>query len=301
MSSACDVYILGTPFSGSTFVGNLLNAHPEVFSAGEVSHLFADFPLGDKSRFCPLCVALGRPCPVFDESLMSRIQADSKACALQHIRRRVGKQFIVDGSKFPLWLEQVLAAPLADPSCRQAKRKVILLARSPFGFCASAKRRPGFALSEALAQWSGLYQHALTLLSDQQLPWTLLRFEQLLQEPAVCLASVCEFLGLGYDDAMLRFWLQPAHSLGGNTGAYMWYQGFAEGARFPSGEDAAQAQAYQDRQFDVCKATRWKSQLSAEEILLIQHHAGVRDMAAILGYELDKLVTQSIYQVNDKA
>ena len=65
---------------------------------------------------------------------------------------------------------------------------------------------------------------------------------------------------------MLNFWEVPAHSLGGNAGAYMWYESFREKGRFVSKEDQQRALDYIDRQFSVDKTNSWRHSLTKREI-----------------------------------
>jgi hypothetical protein len=47
-------------------------------------------------------------------------------------------------------------------------------------------------------------------------PWITVRYEDLARDPDRCLRRICEFTGLEYEPAMIRYWEHEDHSVGGN-------------------------------------------------------------------------------------
>src|SRR5216683_4907872 len=73
-------FLIGTYFSGSTLLGNCLNAHPSIFFAGEIDRLEAfrrepDWTHG-RERGCRLCSTQAEhDCPAWPSEFLEKIRA----------------------------------------------------------------------------------------------------------------------------------------------------------------------------------------------------------------------------------
>ena len=289
-----EVYIIGTPYCGSTFLSNLLNAHPKIFSAGEISGWFKDFTLGVDDAFCPLCATQDQHCSVFNDAFKEKILKAQRDQVIPFIRKAAGKPIIVDSSKFPSWFEYYFrykAERYGQKSWRNRywrnQVRVVILSRSPMAYLASIKRRDNLGVSAAKAHWPPLYEEAMKLCEQYDVPFYLLRFETLLTQPEAAVKQLCNWLGVSYASQMLRFWEVPVHSLGGNAGAYMWYKSYREKGKFATTADQQRALEYADRQFSVEKTNSWRSTLKRGEIDKLILDKSTAKIAKKLGYDLD--------------
>ncbi len=293
-----EVYIVGTSYSGSTFLSNLLNAHPKIFSVGELSGWFDDFDFGINDAFCPVCATEGQRCPVFNDEFKTVIQQTHKEQVISLIRKAVGKPVIVDSSKFPSWFDHYFSHKVAVHGAHswryrfwRSRVRVIILARSPFAFFASVRRREKLSTRATKLQWITCYENALKMCEKYNVPFRTLRFEQLLIEPEATVKQLCRWIGVRYHPKMLQFWEIPVHSLGGNAGAYMWYKSFREKGQFATKGDQKRAQEYADRQFSVEKTNSWRHLLSRREINAVLRDQAVVHTAEKLGYDLNALIS----------
>ncbi len=289
-----EVYIIGTPYCGSTFLSNLLNAHPKIFSAGEISCWFKDFTLGVDDAFCPLCATQDQRCSIFNDEFKEKILKARRDKVIPLIRKAAGKPIIVDSSKFPSWFEHYFrykAERYGQKSwrnrCWRNQVRVVILSRSPMAYLASIKRRDNLGVGAAKAHWPPLYDEAMKLCEQYDVPFYLLRFEALLRQPETVVKQLCNWLGVSYAPQMLRFWEAPVHSLGGNAGAYMWYKSFREKGGFATKADQQRALEYADRQFSVEKTNSWRSTLTQDEIDKLILDKSTAKIAKKLGYDLD--------------
>ena len=107
-----NVFILGTPFCGSTLLTNCLNSHKELFTAGELNRLpafkqFAHVKINDPhiyTDYCFLCHQRQQECPVWTPSFVKEFCAGGISTSLHDmLAHKTGKRGIVDSSKDPGW------------------------------------------------------------------------------------------------------------------------------------------------------------------------------------------------------
>ena len=113
MEQRKNLFILGTPFSGSTLLGNALNQIPSFFNIGEINRLptFWQFKhLEEKepdiyTDVCMPCSITGKHCPIWTrEFIMELGQLPISLIVHDVIANRVNKPIIIDNSKDPNWL-----------------------------------------------------------------------------------------------------------------------------------------------------------------------------------------------------
>lgn len=279
-----DVFVVGTAYSGSTLLGNALNGHREIAHAGEISRLPA-FGLGDEVRKCLLCATADRECPIWDTALAGELDAAAPGEALAVLRPRYGVPVLVDGSKHPEWLARCLAAP-----SRLVSPFVVLATRSPFAYADSARRRVGWEPAHAGSVWCEVVTAALALVAHHGLPSMVVRYEDFALRPAMVLARVVDALGLGFDERMLTFWQHDLHCVGGNAGAYVWFDEHRRSGAFATDADAAVGEAYRARRFGGWADEKWREHLAPGDVAAVLDVPAIHTVATMAGDDLDALV-----------
>jgi hypothetical protein len=299
LPGALDLFVVGSPYSGSTLLANALNGHDLIANAGEVSACFAEFPFGVKTPFCPLCGAAAEPCPVWTPDFIAQVLHAGPSRALALFRQRVGSPVVVDSSKFPDWLALAWnqgGAPSSVAPVVPVPTGVIVIARNPLAYHASNRRRTGASAWTSVKEWVHCYQTALEWLDEHETMRHLMTYESLAQQPEVALKRVVETFGLSWDEHMLHFWNKPMHALNGNAGAYMWYPGFAHRAEFERAEDVGAAAAYVERPFGGWVDDKWYGACTDADIdamLTGVPGQALRRLCGEFGYDLDQLIDQA--------
>ncbi len=189
-------FVVAPARGGSTLLGRLLNAHPSVAGVGEMMRMRAALARGLPCS----CGAAVRACPFwrrylpwleeraldyrrFDPGLYGRIAA-AQGCGV-----------IVDLSKTRVW---------RHPRFRRGGGALFLfLVRDSRGVVASAVRR-GESAGRVLrkhVKWQRRFDRMARRLGGAALR---VRYEDLCEAPRRTLGGVCAFLGLAFDEAMLR-------------------------------------------------------------------------------------------------
>jgi hypothetical protein len=287
LTGPLDLFVVGSPYSGSTLLANALNGHAAIANAGEVSACFPDFPFGVQTPFCPLCGAAARECPVWTPDFIRQVRESGPSSALALFRERVSSPVVVDSSKFPDWLA------LAWDPANTVPTGVVVISRNPFAYHASNRRRTGASAWTSVQEWVHCYQSAIDWLDEHRVRRHLMTYESAAREPRGALQGVMTAFGLPWDEGMLRFWEKPMHALNGNAGAYMWYPGFARRAEFERPEDVGAADAYVERPFGGWTDDKWHGACTDAEIdSLLTGVPGqvLRRLCGDFGYDLDKLI-----------
>jgi hypothetical protein len=192
------------------------------------------------------------------------------------------------------WLRDVRAAAVA-PS--PARVRVLVAVRSPFAFASSFRRRErGAPAWQAANAWRDVLFDALRFLGASGLPHMIVRYEDFATAPEPVLRRVCDFLDLAYDPGMLSFWQTDVHALGGNAGAYVWYQGYRHAGRDAGDDDlwtpadAALGERYRARGFGGWSDDKWRDELSAADRREVVQTPGLADLATLAGYDLQALL-----------
>lgn len=275
-----NVYILGPAYCGSTLLGNSLNGHSSISYAGEISRL-PPFGKGDPTTECPICCAKAQPCSVWTEDLINRMSDAGPGKSLDLYREVTGSPVIVDGSKHPDWFREVHAHNGLSENC-----VAIVSVRNPLAFASSAIRRDGYPAWQCANIWRDTMFDIIRSLSVTGVPYIVVRYEDFAYSPEKKLRQICDFLGLEFDPGMLEFWKFPIHAIGGNAGAYVWYEVFRERGKYTLDEDRVVAEMYAQRDFGGWHDTKWKEMLSPNEISLMLSMPGFVDMCSMMGYHI---------------
>lgn len=228
------IYIAGTSHSGSTLLDLMLNAHPAIFSAGEVLKLNRQLgvkhvhKLAQKGTHAPC--SCGAP-SLWQCEFWSRVDAQTRATAgksladlnmldhaaqdetsapnavvLKAMAEVSGKSFIVDSSKLPKRLSYLLGLKGLDVY-------PIHLIREPKGQINSVVRKHGGFLKHIFR-----YEliHAQIRRALRSVPHSVVRYEDLVEAPEATLRGLLAPLGLDFDPRQLAWAEAEKHEVAGN-------------------------------------------------------------------------------------
>ncbi len=210
-----DVYLVGTAFSGTTYLGGLLAANFGALYAGELGRLpkyveqfglFAD-PVG-----CLTCAAKHRDCEVWTPELIETVEGSTPALAMNRLREASGARVIVDGSKLPAWIQRTLMG--RDGA--DARMAVIITARSPLSYAMSAMGATGQPLYVGLREWRDIYIDAMRTATRTQLPLYVVRNEEVRKDPGTVLDRLAPLFGWPHRVTEVAP-AEKTHSIGGNA------------------------------------------------------------------------------------
>lgn len=284
--------LLGSPFSGSSLLGQSLNDIAGIAYAGELDRLHAfGFALHRASDHynsgCSICrTHQNYDCPVFQ--LPASAVPHSDAFAIEDyvsVLARFGVPHVVDGSKNVDWLWHLKGRGLLDA----LPTRVILTTRSVWGFVASQRREGLSDPYQAAEGWRNIYRHALRSISSLMVPSLLLRHEMFVDDQDKWLSRAAWFVA---DTPHNLYEPKPLHAIGGNTSAHlirpefdrsghldMISEQFRPRARdkiaYFGGSEAPRANAVQ----------RWAHDLTPDEAYNVLALPGVLETMLDLGYD----------------
>lgn len=288
MPSPTNLFILGTPYCGSTLLGNALNAHPSMRMIGEVNRL----PFYEQFEWIPeqytkTCAVCGThetyDCPVWGDELFSKLDGHGPAM-LYDLLRGDTQDVLVDGSKNVRWLRTVLD----DRGGDTRGIKVVHCVRNPVSFANSYRTHHVEPLTTGCEEWRNTFYDLFRTCSNYGVPVLTIQYEQFAFNPEESLTRVCEFVGLEYDEAMLRYWHAPIHALGGNYSAYLKFSDFRSSQ--VRSEWQLGIQPYQDKPFGGWSDERWLSEVYPEGLELVLNIPAIMDTAAMAGYSMAKVL-----------
>jgi hypothetical protein len=228
------IYIAGAAHSGSTLLDLMLNAHPEFVSVGEVLKLNRQLGYRDPERKTYAPCSCGAP-SLMQCKFWSAVDAEIRATTgkslteldvldsgtrdpshapnvtlFKAIAAVSGKNFIVDSSKIPRRLDQIMQSPGLDIY-------PVHLVRDPKGQIASVMRKHGGFLRNILRYEIVQEQirHKLKFV-----PHSVVRYEDLVRDPERSLNSILQPLGLSFDRRQLDWAEADKHIVAGNHMRY---------------------------------------------------------------------------------
>ena len=212
--------LLGSPFSGSSLLGQSLNDIAGIAYAGELDrmHRFG-FPLHRASDHfvsrCEICTSQeDYACTVFPPEHEPLAEPNDVALAdYLEVLSRFGTPFVVDGSKNVDWLWYLQGKGLIE----RVPTKVILVARSVWAFAASQMRTGNGNIYQAAEGWRNIYRHALRSISALGVPMLLVRHETFVADSDKWLSRAAWFVS---DTPHNLYEPKPLHCLGGNVSAF---------------------------------------------------------------------------------
>lgn len=300
------VFVVGTPFSGSTYLTTILNGHPDIMTIGELErlprfkryeHLVANEPeIYDDA--CLLCRTVARSCPIWNEETLAEIGKlhnvfEIHRCVAHRWEKVFGRpiRVTVDSSKTPDWLRYAARTVSgADDGFRTIKNEdvcAIVTTKSVFGFAESMIRRSGMLPILAAQSWCDVTTDALRVISSLSIPSIVIRYENLRSGSEMLIKRLCRFLGVSDDEetvrAMCTLTAAEHHAIGGNTFAYRDVLGDISKIDLQSTWENLRAD-YRD---GPPSSRRWINGLDRETVALVASARGVHDLSQELGYDLD--------------
>lgn len=205
------VFIGGAGHSGSTLLGLMLGASPDVFYAGEArkSLFLGDESKPQKKRVCKLC---GPACPVWGDMRPPR---ELEHDLYETLARRTGRSTVVDSTKNLAWIDAQLAALEGTGTARA----LIFLSRDGRAVVSSRVRKyPGTPVRTHASDWVAQIRATEALAARFPGPVLRVRYEELASRTEPSMRRVAELAGVAFDAAMLAPWTTEQHPLGGNNG-----------------------------------------------------------------------------------
>lgn len=209
------VFILGTPYCGSTFLASVLSRFEKVFNIGELDRIEGlgnnENPL--KDNWCKVCSCRAQPCSIFDEELIASVRRSSSHFERYRIFSEVGgAEVLLDGSKHAYWLNTVCA----EDKVLELARPIVLV-RHPIAFVLSSHRRHADykrPLWKWCEIWRDTYFDLLRSCSRNGLPYLIVNYETLCSAPERTVRDIIGFCGIASPEASLKN--LSIHYIGGN-------------------------------------------------------------------------------------
>lgn len=216
------VYIAGRGFSGSTLLDLLIGSHSEAISTGELRAL-SDRTRAKGKNFAEDVCTCGAPrmydCPfwsMIDRRIVERTRhnlgtidvydRDSNRAILDAIHDISGRRFVVDSSKQPERLRQLLADDTLDV-------RPIHLIREPLGEVYSHVKRGNDLHDKAMMYNRDTIELHRTLQGRDHLT---VRYEALVRSPRKHLGRIMKWLGLELEDGQFEWTNHEHHNISGN-------------------------------------------------------------------------------------
>jgi len=258
------INIISTAYSGSTWLGLMLGTHPQMLSVGEMKWVRRD---PDNIA----CGLHGEECP-----LWSRFDWHAEENPFCQLVRLSGYRTLVVHNSRKLVPHQRTSG---------ARAKFIHLIRDGRAVTASMLRKncaPSMWGAARLWRYK-LSRHHRMLKRQPSEDCLTVQYESLVADKHAELSRICEFLGAGFDPAMLEFWEGDYHPISGNRGTIFTAARRNESAKRGRAEEIAE-EATRNQQADVnyyqqqdpkqFQDERWKSELSDRDLRLFGLVAG---------------------------
>ena len=260
------VFVTGMGHSGTTLLGMMLGAGKENLYGGEMvnSQFLKDETVPLAKRTCRTC---GVECPIWNTITI-------EGNVYEVLSKKTGKSVIIDSSKKPLsWIEEQL------PNLTDCKPALVILIRDSRAIIASKLRRHPYKGPRKFArEWSEQMKACDTLALSFPGPVVRVMYEELAALPEKTLRTVCDQIGIPFEEAMLDPWDAGHHPLRGNKGT----QSISNGTgRHLPGPDR---QYYESHPRAIVLDERWQSELNEDALKIIERETGEQYGAYMSAY-----------------
>ena len=279
-------FILGTPFCGSTLLGNYLNHVNDCIFLGEVDRLrnFSRWP-NDPEYYEDGCFICGTHevdnCPVWSGVIEAPNEDRRLGSIYQDFISKFDQNLIIDGSKTADWLADLVGSGLSIPVFG------IVCVRLPFSFCVSNHGATNWPIHRSAEMWRDIYFHIIRVLTGRNIPFVVVRYEDFSVEPNKSLHNILSMLNYRHEIDFSNFYDTEVHPIGGNSSAYCSYPNFSSDGwlkKFP--EDKEKMAYWKEKGRSVSVESRWMRDLTDLDLSTIIHTPGLSDLASLLGYDL---------------
>lgn len=197
-------FIIGSPFIGSTALGNALNFYYPGLAVGELNRLpqfremFSGAPITE--YWCEECESRGQQCPEYNKESVARLSKLSIAEVFSERLHRSGLPAVVDSSKDPNFL-----AIAADQLRPEWQVTATILVRDPLASMAawiSAARKEGYPEEvttawQAATMWRDIQVNSLRICARLGIAFSVLDFVSLRgKDPREGISPMLTGLGL---------------------------------------------------------------------------------------------------------
>ncbi|GBR66803.1 hypothetical protein AA0312_0081 [Acetobacter tropicalis NRIC 0312] len=304
------VFILGSPFCGSTAVGNMLNSHEHIFHAGEVDRLaiFSRYRNHDAHltvngcSLCSLQTSINN-CTVWNNYPTEPLESKEKiVSAYYNLAKNSKKEIILDSSKNADWLTLLWEGGLDTCSS-------IILSRNPFSFAYSHFKATGFPFWQGIEVWRNIYDHCLRVVLSRGIPLLSLKHSDLLNDADNFFSKILYFLQLSGSVDYNHFYQYPCHALGGNVGSFLKYPNFNFtdylNKELKENRNSTIQELFEKNLSPASPTQRsddaWLRHLSTDDIASGLSLPGVVDTMTLLGYNPAKIVYEKIEWDNNNS
>jgi hypothetical protein len=254
-------WIIGAGHSGSTLLGMMLGAHSRAFYAGEAkkSIFLGDPTQPRRKRECKLC---GPSCKVWGE--LDGIEPDALYARL---RERTGVPLIVDSTKNLKWVQKRMLG--------EGRGGLIFLTRDGRAVVNSRLRKyPELSPESQVQNWLRQVSACETFFEQFDGPKIRISYERLALTPETTLRAIVATLGIGYENAMLRFEQSEQHPLGGNNGT----QSLLVNATASPVVGPRHGDYYREHPGGVVLDLRWREEMKADALGVFNAIAGRKNV-----------------------
>lgn len=194
------LYIIGTPYCGSTLLGYQMGSNPRCASIGEVwNRVFREYHYGE-------CATCGKDCRYLTDAFLDGLTLET---VYPRFAELFGVSVLLDGSKS---VEHYKAITAAIEGNSDIYIRPVILYRSPVEYHASGRAR-GF--EKQIGEWASVYREALNATANNP-PRLIISHDDYVNNNDGYLSFLCGFAGMNYNDNMVEYWNHEHHALGGS-------------------------------------------------------------------------------------
>jgi hypothetical protein len=273
------VYVMSTNFAGSTLLGLVIGSHSEARFLGEPAHVVRR----DGTRrwvhdnVCAICQGdWHRSCPVWKPLLVAQIRERPEQTYDLLAAGWPKRYLMVDSSKDFEWLEAGNQNPNVDAI-------VVHISKSVHQYAASIlTRREALPPIEAIGlEWARANEAIRSYAMSNSLPYSHVRYSDLVQDFEGTLQRLGAFLGLDPQAAQREFWLHPHHYVKGNSGTTTHF----DASRIED-EPGINRELYRNNHRKIFLDNKWKELLSRRDLVRLLSLPQVERETERFGHDL---------------
>lgn len=214
------IFVLGSEFSGTTALGNVLNNMYPGLYVGESRSLFESNKISAPNSFCLKCDNASLNCPIYSAEKLASYLNGSPADLLNRLAENNGLGVVIDGSKEPGYLSKHF-----NEFEEESNVRAIIVVRNPIRTISSKLdlRVNEFEWIQEFENWRNRYWDILRTVNRLAIPHILFNTEVLRDSQLSntntkrALRNLVNFLDL---DKVIQFKANidasPTHQIGGN-------------------------------------------------------------------------------------
>ncbi|MCL2914158.1 sulfotransferase domain-containing protein [Shewanella corallii] len=261
-------FILGTPFSGSTIIGNTLSSLENCSYIGEIDRLPAFKSNNISTTICESCFSVSKECPVYSKDLIDKLSNIGVDINIyRELKSVLNVDHLVDGSKHITWFRTITSKFSLE---EKANIRVIVTVKNPIMFALSYYKSLPVSNSEknnrdfwSFAKlWRDTYIDIFRTLNIEGINYIVVKNEDLIEKQDHTIARMKNFLNLNANKDKAKD--EIFHSIGGNPKVQL---------------------IKADRKFKI--NDEWITDMEYHEILQVINEPGIYELAVnTLGYDL---------------